>query len=292
MMAKCQSPFTHIGSKWNLASMLVETVMQADADAYVEPFAGSLAVLLNKPRHQTECVNDLDEDIVNFFTVLRDEPEELIRLCELTPHARVEFDDCKALLEIIESPVERARCWWACKTLSINGKMQTFRSSPKVAVTDFPSRFAAISRRLQGVIIESIDALELIRRYDDPRTVFYLDPPYLGSTRSGGAYNVEMTRADHHEEFLRIITSCKGTVVLSGYPSELYDRVLCDTHGWTRAEVEVMSTLHVQGKSGAPRTEVIWANDYILGAFEEKQPSLFDGFTLGNTDISGLLEDN
>jgi site-specific DNA-adenine methylase len=58
---------------------------------YVEPFFGSGAVLFAKAPAVHEVVNDLDGNVVCFFRVLRDRPEELARACCLTPYARDEF---------------------------------------------------------------------------------------------------------------------------------------------------------------------------------------------------------
>jgi len=93
--------------------------------------------------------------------------------------------------------------------------------------------------RLSGVVIESIDALRVINKYDSPRTLFYCDPPYLHSTRdkscAGRAYRHEMTDEDHRV-LLDLLINCKGMVVLSGYRNDLYDYVLCGLYKWTGYE--------------------------------------------------------
>lgn len=263
-MTTCYMPFIHVGSKWNLAPDLVRMVRRAGCDTYVEPFAGSLAVLLSKPPHSIEVVNDLDDDIVNFFTVLRDEPDEFIRRCELTPYAREELDRAKSELVFVHEPVERARLWWVTKTQTINGKGDTFRCAPSISLTDFTSRLRAVADRLHGVAIENTDALELIGRMDSTDTVFYLDPPYLGSTRhSGTRYKVDQRGDDFHTAMLDAIVAAKATVILSGYPSPLYENALA---GWYRAEYQVQaSTNSINGKGyDNTRTEVVWCNRDIV----------------------------
>lgn len=79
------------GAKWGMAQEIVQ--IMPPHRSYLEPFAGSLAVLFNKPRSAIETVNDIDGDIVNFFRVLRAEPERLAREIDLTPYARAVFDD-------------------------------------------------------------------------------------------------------------------------------------------------------------------------------------------------------
>lgn len=63
------------GAKWGMAQEIVQ--IMPPHRSYLEPFAGSLAVLFSKPRSAIETVNDIDGDIVNFFRVLRADPERL-----------------------------------------------------------------------------------------------------------------------------------------------------------------------------------------------------------------------
>jgi DNA adenine methylase len=110
---------------------------------------------------------------------------------------------------------------------------------------------------VRGVVIENKPALDLIREHDGPHTLFYCDPPYLPRTRTArkayGPY--EMTEQEHRD-LLRLLRRCKGKVMLSGYPSELYDRMLS---GWTRHTFDVPNQA-----SGAKKkdreTEVLWCN--------------------------------
>lgn len=84
-------PFAYYGGKTQLAERIVATL--PPHKHYVEPFAGSLAVLLAKPPTTMETVNDLDGDLMTFWRVLRDRPADLIRACALTPHSRGENVD-------------------------------------------------------------------------------------------------------------------------------------------------------------------------------------------------------
>jgi DNA adenine methylase len=88
-------PFAYYGGKTTLATTIADLLPAHDH--YVEPFAGSLAVLLAKPATKWETVNDLDGDLVTFWRVLRDRPEDLARAAMLTPHARAEIETAKDL---------------------------------------------------------------------------------------------------------------------------------------------------------------------------------------------------
>ena len=99
-------------------------------------------------------------------------------------------------------------------------------------------------------------ALDVIVSEDKPSTFFYLDPPYLHDTRaSKDVYEFEMTEADHRE-LLRVLKACKGKVMLSGYPSGLYDRELA---GWNRHTFDLPNNA-AGGREKGRETEVLWCN--------------------------------
>ena len=78
-------PMPYYGGKQRIADRIVATF--PDHLHYVEPFAGGLSVLLAKEQSKLETVNDLDRHLVTFWRVLRDRPEDLMRVCTLTPHS-------------------------------------------------------------------------------------------------------------------------------------------------------------------------------------------------------------
>jgi DNA adenine methylase len=107
------------------------------------------------------------------------------------------------------------------------------------------------------VAIEEMPALDLIRRQDTPDTLFYCDPPYLHETRAAtDAYAHEMTEADHRA-LLAALLACKAKVMLSGYPSPLYDNALS---GWTRHTFDLPNNA-AGGRAKSRETEVLWCND-------------------------------
>jgi DNA adenine methylase len=116
---------------------------------------------------------------------------------------------------------------------------------------------ADVHARLRPVVLENMPAVQLIRREDGPGTLFYCDPPYPHPTRTAkkvyGAF--EMTEADH-AELVAVLLACKGKVMLSGYPSALYDRELAD---WNRHAFDIAN--HASGsKTKGRETEVLWCN--------------------------------
>jgi DNA adenine methylase len=234
---------------------------------YVEPFGGGASVLLRKARSHAEVYNDLDGEIFNLFRMARDHGPELCRLVELTPYARDEYAHA---WEATQEPMERARrllirahMGWgssgATKS-SRHGKPTTgFRNNTKrsgtIPATDWsrlPDVISSVVKRMQGVVLENQDAFKLMPAQDDPDAFFYVDPPYLPETRDDARadYRHELTPADH-VRLAELLRSLKGKVVLSGYASEVYERLY---RGWVRAEAPALAD------GGRPRTEVLWMN--------------------------------
>lgn len=256
------------GGKWLLAPWIIAQF--PPHRVYVEPFGGAASVLLRKPRSYAEIYNDLDGDAVNLFRVLRSERAgELIETLRLTPFARADFAQA---YEVAEDDVERARRLTVRSFMGFgsdghNAAVRTgFRSASNRSGTtpahdwaNYPETLAAIVARLRGVVIECRPALDLMEQHDGPETLHYLDPPYMPETRSQKsrrgkiryhAYAHEMT-AEDHEGLLGGLSALKGMVVLSGYPSPLYDGAL---KGWRRIEKASLAD------GARPRTEVLWIN--------------------------------
>lgn len=227
------------GGKWIIAPWIVS---QFPAHRiYVEPFGGAASVLLRKPRSYAEIYNDLAGDIVNVFRVLQDDAQaqRLIHLLTVTPFARAEFE---RTYEPSGDPVERARrtifrtMAGFGSSASTKGYKTGFRananksgSTPARDWVNYPRRLPAIIDRLRGVVIENRPAVEVMQQQDSPSTLHYVDPPYVHATRreSNGrdpSYEFEMTDADH-EALAGQLSELEGFVVLSGYPSDLYDRL-------------------------------------------------------------------
>ena len=250
-----KSVLKYPGAKNRLASWICEYIPKHDV--YVEPFAGSLAVFFNKQRSHIETVNDIDEEIVNFFRILRDRSDELERAIEFTPFSRSEY---KAAYEPSYDDLERARrfavkCWmgFGCGNLYQNGfksGQQTNSPNPARAWGELPEIMKLATERLKGVQIENLPALELIKRYDTEDVFIYADPPYLHGTRKNYLYKHEMKDADH-EKLLNVLVKHQGKILLSGYANDMYNDVI---PGWNKVQK------NTRAEGGRARTETLWMN--------------------------------
>jgi DNA adenine methylase len=140
--------------------------------------------------------------------------------------------------------------WANCKNTSRAG-MSGVISRWLGAVEDLP----LIAERLLRVQIENRPALEVIRLYDSPETLFYCDPPYVHSTRGDdNAYKYEMTDAQHRE-LAEVLNSVRGKVALSNYDAPLLDR-LYPSPQWRKLILPERTNHATKGK----RVEVLWTN--------------------------------
>lgn len=256
------------GAKWGMAEEIV--ALMPPHRSYLEPFFGSGAVLFNKPPSAIETANDVDGDVVNFFTILREQPEELARRICLTPYARDVFDD--AYNNWGTDPMDRAHRF-AIRSKMSHGFKTHRKSGFKIDVQGrekaycvdawnrIPDSLMRAAMRLKSVQIENRPALDLIRRFNYDNVLIYADPPYLMETRCCAQYRHEMTEQDHID-LLAALLEHKGPVIISGYPSELYDREL---KGWSKI------TRKVYNQNADQRTEVLWCN------FAVAQVSFFEG---------------
>ena len=260
-MSAVKPPMPYFGGKVTLGPTIAGLL--PPHEHYVEPFAGSLAVLLAKSPSPYETANDLDGALVTFWRVLRDRPADLARVCALTPHARAEQ---AAAYEPATDDLEVARRVWVQLTQGRAGIRRStgWRHYVKPVGTapmpDYLSgyldRIHVCAERLHHVSLECRPALHLIERYGREQGVLlYVDPPYLGATRSSGSYLHEMSTEDEHRALAAALAECSATVVLSGYHSDLYDALY---DGWHRLEFE--SGTGQGGEKWANRTEVLWSN--------------------------------
>jgi len=237
---------------------------------YCEPFAGSGAVLLNREPSPVETYNDIDGDVANFFRVLRDRHEELIRAIALTPFSREEYYRAIHGSTTGIGEVERARRFYIKARQTRTGLAQTAslgrwancKDTSRAGMSGVVSRWLGgvdalddIAQRLIRVQIENRPAIDTIKLYDSPGTLFYCDPPYLHATRGDSkAYGFEMDEGQHRE-FAEAVNECCGKVAVSGYDHPLMSE-LFKSGRWFKT-LGADKTIH---STKDTRQEVLWTN--------------------------------
>lgn len=214
-----RSPIKWFGGKSALAERIVARM--PSHICYVEVFGGAGWVLFQKDRSKSEVYNDLNGDLVNLFTVLREKPEEFTRRAAFLLPNRDEFDRCRdgywgrdPSWDKLE-PVDRAIRFYTLIHYSFNTNLRQYmpiRTRAPAGIDIEMLREA--SKRLQKVWIEKLDFEALIKRYDTPDAFFYLDPPYAPKEFSCGVYGWP---DEEHDRLERVLSQLKGRFLMS-YP--------------------------------------------------------------------------
>jgi DNA adenine methylase len=206
---------------------------------YGEAFGGSAAVLLSRNGSPLEVFNDRFSGVTTFYRVIRDgrKMNALLDRLQLCLHSREEFVWSKATWKDCEDEVERAARWYYMVMTSFAAQARHFgrctggkaQMGPKLK--NNLKLFPEVHKRLLHVQIENQDWRAMLKDYDKPDFVWYLDPPYYEYCK--GMYECEMTK-DEHVELLERIFHLDGFVALSGYENPMYDRYSWDhRYEWT-----------------------------------------------------------
>lgn len=279
-----KSPFGYFGSKQRLAAHIAK--MLPPHNAWVEAFCGSAAVTMAKKAAPIEIINDADSQIVNVFRQLREHSAELLRLLDLTPYAREEYE-AAFKSGISADPLEEARRFLVASMMTVNGAIGSNGSGAKHSGFSYsqsyarngqearvnrwnslPERLGRVVERLKTVRIEHRDARELFKMFlNRPATLVYLDPPYLMARDHG--YKIDANDRKFHEELLEMCRRARCMVLISGYDNALYNSHLTQNEGWQRVNIET-HTRDTKGRDLA-RTEVLWKNDAFVKAVSTRR---------------------
>lgn len=251
------------GSKWSLADWIINFFPKHHS--YLEPFFGSGTILFNKPRSNIETVNDLDNNVVNLFECIRENPKRLASMIHMTPYAREVYE--RAYEEMPNDKFEKALNFYVRLNMGhgfrtsgervgwkndVQGRERSYASQDWC---NLPGKILQAAERLRGVQIENRPALELIERFNFENVLIYCDPPYMLETRHGKQYRCEMDDIEH-EKLLKSLLRHRGSVLISGYDTELYRDMLGT---WERRENVSYSQVCSKKK------EVLWMNFKPVG---------------------------
>lgn len=266
--------FRYYGGKWRMAPWIVSHY--PEHREYCEGFAGAASPLFNKARSYSECINDLNGDVINLYRVLQNDSKSarLSKLLMLTPYSRDEYDLAH---EFSDDPVERARrllirslMGYNATSVCTNNSKSGFRNDinrrftvPAHDWATYPADLQFFIERLRGVTVENIDAFALIERMKKSSdTLLYLDPPYpmdLRGATNKWQYAHELSNEDH-ERLVALIQEIKGMVVLSGYSTAIYAPL--EAAGWRKVEKQF------QINYSGLRTECLWLNPQCVHKLE------------------------
>lgn len=272
-------PISWYGGKHYIVDYILDLI--PPHTCFVEPFGGSGIVLFGKDPSKVDVYNDINEWLVSLYRMIRDNPTDLINYLECVPYSRAEFVKYKMLYgktlrgeDVGLSVLEKAAMFFFLVKSSFNSCPGSAFSYASTSNKASPWRTAVsliqpAHKRLQKVVIECLDYHDLISRYDSPETLFYLDPPYVQSTRnlsSQEVYDYEMDD-DDHVELCNVAADIKGMCILSGYHSDIYWDILINEFDWSFKEIKVHAyssfRTDMPTSEKPERTEVLWWNPQV-----------------------------
>lgn len=215
---------TWIGGKKLLRNEIIKRFPPEGVARYIEVFGGAGWVLFGKEKHEEmEVFNDIDSNLVNLYRCLKYHCSELQRELELYLISREQFIDSRELVNQRGlTDIQRAARYYHLIKISFGADRRSFGLKPNNlvgSITDLPQ----FSERLKKVVIENKDFENLIKVYDRTESLFYLDPPYVGTEKY---YDNAFTMQDHIR-LKNILDEIKGRFILSynndDIVKEMYD---------------------------------------------------------------------
>lgn len=280
------------GGKRTLASRIVAEL--GDHRAYWEPFCGSMAVLLAKPKCPMETVNDLHGDLINLARCIQHRAagpalyrrlRRTLTVERLHDEAALRFRERGHSPSPLEPDVDRAcdyflSCWFGrngvAGTQSFNqGFARRFTATGGAPAKRFSGAVESIPswrRRLREVTVLNDDAFSIVERIEDREgVVLYCDPPYV----TKGATYVHDFEASDHQRLANLLRRFKRTrVVVSYYEHELVRQLY---RGWSFVACPTAKALACQ--SGRDREVDSVAPELLI----INGPSHTDGDLFGGT---------
>lgn len=229
-------------------------------DTYTEAFAGGLAVFWAKEPSKSEVINDVDQEIVNFYETVRSNAEGFQKEVDKTLHSRSQYEDALTVYHNphLFSKVKRAWAFWILTSQGYVSKIGTWGydkqgKQPVKVIGKKRLDLTPYTDRLERVTIDNNDAVKIISAHDSEGSFHYIDPPYIFSNQ--GHYS-GYSESDF-ERLLNLLTTLKGKFMLSGYPSEILEKYT-KSHGWTTFK---FTKQLAAGKSGkGKKVEVLTVN--------------------------------
>lgn len=256
------------GSKSKFANRIVNTFPKHET--FIDVFGGSGIIILSKLKSKIEVYNDIDSRLVNLYKVLQEKTsrELFLEKIHYVPHSREFYNECKRrLINDNLSNIDEAVCFFVICRQSYAGIADyssgwSYSKTPKSASTNkFQKGIRSIDafvHRFRYVQIENQSFENILTKYDTAKSLFYLDPPYVLSTRSSGRYKHEMSD-DDHKNMVNLLLKTNGMAIVSGYDNDIYNKL--ELNGWrkesftTRANA---SKIKKQNNTSSLRQECLW----------------------------------
>ena len=266
-LKRIRTPISYYGGKQRIASKIVSYIKAIPHTVYAEPFCGGCSVLYNKgtkdvsnKNYYSEAINDINDRLITFFRVARENPDELERRLSLTLYSRSEhkkalfiYNNANNYSDVDVAWAVYILCNWSfSKTI---GRGWSFSCKSQNLTNTFNSKLKILPKcfeRLRNVYIDCLDALKFIKYWDRPHTLFYCDPPYLNADQGHyRGYGIK-----EYQELCNLLDNCKASYILSNYYQDIYPKS-------AQKVIEIPVTMSASRNKNVPkaRTEMLWICD-------------------------------
>jgi DNA adenine methylase len=261
-------PLTYFGGKQKLAKHILPLIPKHNL--YCEPFFGGGAIYFAKPRSEIEVINDSNGDLINFYSVVKNDFKKLQKEIKVTLHSREYHHAAKIVLGYPQlfNNVKRAWAIWVLANEGYSSRLDSDWGYDRKRNTsarrlhykreDFSIQYA---ERLEQTEIENTDAVKVIETRDSKNSFFYCDPPYFNASRGHFAIYTEQD----FENLLRQLSGIKGKFLLSSYPSELLNKYI-KKNKWHTKEIEMSLAITARYQNGKRKSEVLTSNYHFNGS--------------------------
>ena len=267
-----RAPMSMAGCKFQCLDQLTPHLPLNRNGSFIDVFGGTGQVLLARRPTRLDVYNDRHSGLVAFYRCMQDESktEEIIERLKFMPHSREIFKWCKDTWPKSDSDVDRAIKYYYVLTISFSGACRNFGRSTSSAnntlsklIQNRLPLFWDVHQRFKSIQIENLDWRQVFRDYDHPDTVFYCDPPYVGSD----IYEFKMSEKEHGELCERIF-NLQGFVALSGFENPIYENYpWTNIHSWdlrtfAQSQAYTGTTKNCSDFARDIRTEYLWIKDF------------------------------
>ena len=193
------SPFRYAGGKFYARKLIAEHLI--DTDVYCEPFAGGASVFFYKTKSRINILNDLDEDIMLVYEIIRDRVDEMIKLLSTFKEPSKEAHSYYKNEYKPTNELEQAVRWYYLNRISYSGIMKFenmyFGYGDKYSMRpeNWPRQLLKNSAKLQGVELSSSTAIDIIDNLPN-NSLAFVDPPYFNADQDK-FYTKFFSRQDH-----------------------------------------------------------------------------------------------
>jgi DNA adenine methylase len=256
-----KTPIRYWGGKQQLSAQIIAII--PPHECYTEAFFGGGAVFFSKPSSKVEMINDINDNMVNFYRMMKKQFNELAEEIDLTLFSEFQYNHAKKLWSIgFTEDADKVKRAWSVFVLSqqgfngIMGSTWTYTNEKNVA-----SRFDKLKKefafryinRLENTQIFCRDAVQVIEDTDGKQVFHFVDPPYFNSDMAHyGGYT-----EDDFKRLLKVLENIEGKFLLTSYPSDIL-KEYSERNGW----ITINNEMHLSAslKAGKKKTEVFTLN--------------------------------